>query len=397
MKSKRSQSGRQRMPRLTAGQLENIIEWSGGKELSIPEAQKQAMFAYLKEKGLIPKDKLETLFGQFQGRNKAFVTTYLEKKKIIPIKLLALLKLRALTLIQLSEKTNTPVPEINKLLLDLATYQLIVAVSRNNALFKYLETLKNYSIGRFKHKLIPWVQNEVLEAYPLAPKDLWVWKKNESTYSHALKSMGRELFLLYANSGAKTFADKYPTSRCLPDMIKELFGITIREVSFLKTPTNVKEMEFEVKFRTLVSSIVQSIDSKAHCTDEEFEAEEGVYPDILVTQTRNKKAKLTAIELKKAARGHLVDCSIKQFLKYVEVYDYTGILTFYDLPGVALHLGNKKYTGEAFMQALKDYYAQKTKEMEVERNKFRRAIVTDPEFCDKVKATNTFLAYRLSH
>ena len=144
--------------------------------------------------------------------------------------------------------------------------------------------------------------------------------------------------------------------------------------------------------------IIKTIDQKAHCTEEEHHVEElDVHPDILVTQGTGKNKKQTAIELKKAAKGHLVDCSIKQFLKYVGAYDYTGILTFYDLPGVALHLGNNTYTAKEFMQALKNYYNQKTKEMEQEKNKLKRALVTQPEFCDKVKATNTFLAYRLSY
>jgi len=379
-------------------QLDNVVEWSGGNEPSIPEAQKKAMLSYLKEKGLVSSDKLESMFGRYLGKNQHLITNFIERKKIIPQSLFVMLKTNALTKQQVASKTGLALPIVEKILLDLETYNLTTRVSRMNTLTHYVGTLKNYSMGKFKHKLMPYLSQEELDANPLRPRDLFVWRKNESTYKHALKVTGRELYLEYANAAAKVFAEENKDSWCLSDQIKEMFGITIREVSFMKTPTNEKEMAFEDDFRILMSKIINKIDPNANCSEEEIAVEEAnVFPDILVTQKVNGKEKQSAVELKKATKGHLVDCSIKQFLKYVQAYDYTGIITFYGLPGVAEDLGTNTYTGEEFMQKLRDYYSGKTSEKKKEKNAYRNATVLDPEYCDKVKLTNTYLAYRLSY
>jgi len=174
--------------------------------------------------------------------------------------------------------------------------------------------------------------------------------------------------------------------------VKELFGLTVKEIDFITTPTGDYEHMFEEEFRFFITKLIKKIEPSLICTDEEYIESDKVIPDMLVTSGKKK----IAIELKKASRGYLVDCSIKQFMRYVNTYDYTGIVCYHQVPRIANELGNNVWTGEEFMARLDEYYNSQMEHYYSEKRAYDRAPVEDNEFCKKTYLTNVYLAYRLS-
>ena len=379
------------MEKVSNKQLQNIVKWSGGSEASIPEAQKKAIFAYLRKQGLTGKRDIVSLFGRFYRGNEEAVTKYVSRKSIEPKKLFIAIKRHARSINELSEETKLPKNKVKELVNALMSFSLIRKHTRKQILFGYLDSTKFYSIGKFKHKLTPYVSKEIFKKKPLTDEWMYVWSANSMTYNHAMKLTGKELYLFYANSAAKKFADTHPDSKCLLEMVKELFGLTVREIDFIRTPTGDYEHMFEEEFRFFITKLIKKIDPTLTCTDEEHIESEKVIPDMLVTKGRKK----IAIELKKASKGYLVDCSIKQFLRYVDTYDYTGIVCYHQIPRVANELGSKVWSGKEFMNFLDKYYESQKNRYREEKKPYDRAPADDNEFCKKVYLTNVYLAYRL--
>ena len=373
--------------------IENILKYVKNKSLKLHAAQRLAFQNCLVKAGPVKSEELCKLFGNPPSETQEFLKHFVKSSKVTPPRLMLSLRTHACTVQQLSKEANLPVEKVEKHLECLTSFRIIKKVTGVECLESYLVTLKDFTLSRFREHVLPWVKREGMSWDDLKKEDLWIASEPLLTFTHGIRRTGRELHIEYVNEAGKNFTEKHSTSPCLNEMLRLEFGLTPKITTFKKLENTTKsEVTFEDKFRSLVSAVVRKINHEAHCTEEEHDKDEGVLPDTLVTLPDKRSI---ALELKRSSQGFYVDASIKQFLRYLTVYDYVGIIGFHDLPSLASHLGGNTFTGEKLLTSLKEYFDKRIEERKKERNKYPRELSMDhPDFCAKVDATNTYLAYR---
>ena len=380
---------------LKKDQVQNISLYVKNKNLKLHVAQRFAFQNYLDEQGLVPKRHLAQKFGDPIAENEKLLKGMVQRTKVTPGKLLVALKTGCRSLGDLATQSALDAHHVRKYVFSLQTYDLVSKVTPMDCLVSYLNTVKDYPLGKFKHRVLPWLRDS--EKDDLRTGSLYVFNQPKLSFVHSMRVTGREFYINLANAAAQRFTERHKDAKCLNDMIREEFGLTPKIITFRKLEkTTSTEKTFEDKFRELVSSLIKKYNQNAVATSEEHKEDlgSGVLPDTLVTLPDGRRI---AIELKRSSQGFYVDTSIKQFLRYLEVYDYVGIIAFHDLPAIAGVLGNKEFAGPQLLDALKKYFEAKTEEHKSQRNKYKRNLPVDhPDFCASVEATNTFLAYRYS-
>ena len=378
---------------LSKNNIDNISKYVKNKSLKLSAAQKHAFEAHLSKEGVTTAEELFKLFGSPMEGNLEHLQRFAKSSKVTPPRLMLSLKTRASTPDHLSKESGLAPDLVERHVEFLHALKVVSKATGVKCLESYLSTLKEFPMSRFREKVLPWVHGNGMSWDDLKKEDYWIVSFPELTLTHGVRRTGRDLYIEYANEAGKNFAEKHLTSPCLNEMLRLEFGLTPKITTFKKLENTTKsEVTFEEKFRSLVSALVRKVNPGAHCTEEEHDKDEGVLPDTLVTMP-DKRA--VSLELKRSSQGFYVDASVKQFLRYLNVYDYVGIIGFHDLPSLASHLGSNTFTGEKLLNSLKEYFDQRVEERKKERNKYPRELSLDhPDFCAKVDATNTYLAYR---